>query len=69
MKAESCAAHRFATLGCLECCARLVLSPRPSRDHAAGMLEAIRRFLARNPSTDFTVADVSRRARELGEST
>lgn len=29
---------------CLDCCARLVLSARPSRDQAAVMLDAIARY-------------------------
>lgn len=52
-------------LHCLDCCARLVLSTRPSREHAAGMLEAIRRFLSRDPSIEWTTADVAARARQM----
>lgn len=53
-------------LHCLDCCARLVLSTRPSREHAAGMLEAIRRFLAQNAGITWTTADVAARARQMG---
>lgn len=52
-------------LHCLDCCARLVLSTRPSLEHAAGMLEAIRRFLARNAEIRWTTADVAARARQM----
>ena len=52
-------------LHCLDCCARLVLSTRPSREHAAGMLEAIRRFLAQNAGITWTTADVAARARQM----
>ena len=52
-------------LHCLDCCVRLVLSTRPSREHAAGMLEAIRRFLAQNAGITWTTADVAARARQM----
>ena len=53
------------SMACVECCARLVLSTRPSREHAAGMLEAIRRHLARTPGISWTTADVASRARQI----
>jgi hypothetical protein len=31
-------------IGCLECCARLVMSARPSKPRAGGMLAAIARY-------------------------
>jgi len=31
-------------MGCLECCARLVISTHPNKQHAGAMLEAIARF-------------------------
>ena len=57
--------HGTYLMGCLECCARLVLSARPSRPHAGAMLAAIERWLTAQTVPPFTVADVTAKAREI----
>lgn len=57
-RATSGGAYRMQ---CLECCARLVRSTHPNRNHAAGMLELIDRAIARfelNWSRESVVARV-----------
>ena len=59
--------HGGYDLACLPCCARLVLSARPSREHARGMLAAIERWLLQQSPPPFSIADVSAKAREMRE--
>jgi len=57
MTCTACQAHKQNPLsgqyhfGCLSCCTRLVLSTRPNKQAAAGMLAAIERF-PQNPGRE-----------------
>jgi len=57
MTCTACQAHAQNPLsgqyhfGCLQCCTRLVLSTRPNKQAAAGMLAAIERF-PQNPGRE-----------------
>jgi hypothetical protein len=57
MTCTACQAHAQNPLsgqyhfGCLSCCTRLVLSARPNKQAAAGMLAAIERF-PQNPGRE-----------------
>ena len=57
MTCPSCKKHSMNALsgayhfGCLDCCTRLVLSTRPNKAAAAGMLEAIARY-PQNPGRE-----------------
>ncbi len=63
MTCNSCKAHSINSLsgayhfGCLACCTRLVLSTRPNKAAAAGMLAAIARFPG-NPGREQILACV-----------
>ena len=59
--------HGTYRMDCLACCARLVLSARPSRDHARAMLAAIERWLLQQSPPPFSIADVSAKARTMRE--
>ena len=50
--------HGVFEFRCLGCCARLVLSARPSKPHGAAQLGAIEHFLRWNPDVPFTTQDV-----------
>lgn len=56
--------HGTYRMDCLACCARLVLSARPSRPHAGAMLAAIERWLLAQSPPPFAISDVTARARE-----
>jgi hypothetical protein len=57
MTCPSCKTHSMNThsgayhFGCLDCCTRLVLSTRPNKAAAAGMLAAIARY-PQNPGRE-----------------
>lgn len=53
------------SLRCRECCARLVASTYPNRQHARAMLETVGRFMGTNSGVGFTAEDVTARAREI----
>lgn len=57
--------HGTYRMDCLACCARLVLSARPSRPHAGAMLAAIDRWLLAQSPPPFTTRDVTAKAREM----
>lgn len=63
MTCKSCEAYGKNPLSgqyhfsCLQCCTRLVLSTRPNKAAAAGMLAAIARF-PRNPGREQILASV-----------
>lgn len=57
--------HGTYRMDCLGCCARLVLSARPSRPHAGAMLAAIERWLLAQSPPPFAISDVTAKAREM----
>jgi len=64
MTCTSCQAHAMNPLsgqyhfGCLSCCTRLVISTRPNKQAAAGMLAAIARY-PQNPGRERILASVA----------
>ena len=57
--------HGVYRMDCVDCCARLVLSARPSRPHAGAMLAAIERWLLAQSPPPFAISDVTARARAM----
>lgn len=62
MSCDTCTKPHTYRLTCIDCCARLVLSARPSKEHAVAMLEAVGRHIG-SPPRDKILA----RVRELME--